>query len=266
MAAQISLSELANVASTQEPLSITHKTTPRKEVDPSNRCCARVWGTGSGNDQCTKAQSNGNDYCKAHTTQHASCPEPCQLDADGKRLGLFTGDIRHKLTGADSSGKWVITWNDETLQAQMAGEKETGVFEFHPWAPNSGRLALAKKGGNKATKPKITKIAKADKPKIAKADKPKIAKPKRAKTPYFCFVGEHRDDIKQSIQGGDPTAKVSQPQIAKEAGSRWKLLDPEAREPYVRLSSEDKAAKIALFAQNHDSNSDLSEADMEESD
>ena len=223
------LIEIAGEVASSQPK--PRKPYSRKEVRPEHRCCARVWGTGSGNDQCSKAKLDGSDYCKAHAKKHAECPEPCQLSDDGKRIGLFAGDIRKPLVGTDSSGKWVITWNDPDLKEQMADEKAKGTFQYHPWAPNSGELARSKKG-QKATK--ATKATKAD-------------KPKRAKTPYFCFLGENRSSIKAELQQGDASAKISQSAIVKKAAEIWKGMDESARRPYFEMSELDKADKIAAW-------------------
>jgi hypothetical protein len=219
----------------------------RKVVPMGSRCCARVWGTGSGKDQCSKSQMDGSDFCKAHAAKHAENPCPCQLDESGKRIGLFCGDIRERLVGTHTDGSWVITWNDDELQAQMATEKDAHTFKFHPWAPNSGELARSKKkvlGGGASAKPKVTK------PKVTKA---KADKPKRGKTAYFCFLGENRSAIKTELQAGDASKKIAQSAIVKEAALRWKEMGEEARTPYAEMSKRDKAEKIAAWEAEHGS-------------
>lgn len=223
----------------------------RKEVEPEHRCCARVWGTGSGQDQCSKSKLDGSDYCKSHASKHAECSEPCQLDHTGKRLGLFCGDIRTPLVGTSTDGSWVVTWNDAELKTQMAAEKEAATFKFHPWAPNSGELALSKKkGSGGGASAKASKVKTTHAPKTSKVQ---ANKPVKGKTAYICFIGEQRAEIKLELQGGDPSVKISQPQIAKVAGPRWKSLDLAARGPYVEMAALDKAQKIAAWeAENED--------------
>lgn len=242
------LIEIAGEVTASQPKA--RKPYARKVVPAESRCCARVWGTGSGKDQCSKSKMDGSDFCKAHAAKHAENPCPCQLDDSGKRIGLFCGDIRERLVGTHTDGSWVITWNDEELQAKMANEKEASTFKFHPWAPNSGELARAKKAQG-SPKPKAAKAAKATKDTKAKADKPK-----RGKTAYFCYLGDNRSAIKTELQAGDASTKIAQAAIVKEAASRWKAMGEEERAPYVEMSKRDKAEKIAVWEAEHGSAED----------
>lgn len=65
---------------------------PNVQITPENRCMARVWGSGDGNDQCKCARGD-NDYCSRHAKQASIGDEPCQLDESGKKKGLFCGRI-----------------------------------------------------------------------------------------------------------------------------------------------------------------------------
>jgi len=65
---------------------------PNVQITPENRCMARVWGSGDGNDQCKCARGD-NEYCSRHSKQASICNEPCQLDESGKKKGLFCGRI-----------------------------------------------------------------------------------------------------------------------------------------------------------------------------
>ena len=221
----------------------------RKEVTPECRCCARIWGTGSGNDQCAKAKMAGSDYCKAHAAkvaQAGNC-EPCQLSDSGKRIGLFTGDIRQPIPCKDSKGLWVITWNNQQLQELMATEKEQGTFQFHPWAPNSGEKALAKK----ASAPKKPRAPKPSN----KSTKPSTRKP-RGKNAYMFFLAQNRTAIKEHIlqaHADDPQFKITVAHVAKEAGARWKLLNDEQKAPFEELASKDKLEKLSLWEANNSS-------------
>ena len=215
----------------------------RKEVTPECRCCARIWGSGSGNDQCAKARMPGSDYCKAHAAKVAQAGnnDPCQLSDTGKRIGLFTGDIRHPIPCKDSKGLWVITWNNQKLQEQMAQEKENGTFQYHPWAPNSGDLALAKK----ASAPK-----KPRQPKASKKQQHTSTRKPRGKNAYMFFLADKRAAIKEQIlkaHQDDATFKITVAHIAKEAGLQWKQLSPEQKAPFEAMATKDKEEKISLW-------------------
>ena len=202
----------------------------RKTVDEDCRCCARVWGTGSGEDRCTRARQEGSDYCKSHSKKVAECggsTQACQLDSSGKRKGLFMGDIREPVTG-QLGGLWVITWNNPDMKAKMAAEKKAGTFQYHPWAPNSGKNVIDRRG--KA-------------PKVAK----KVAEKKpRAKNPYMFFLSEQRKAIKAELEA-ESGGKVTAAAVTKEAGARWKKLGEEERVPYKALSEQEKAEKDAAW-------------------
>ena len=235
----------------------------RKTVDEDCRCCARVWGTGSGEDQCTRARQEGSDYCKSHSKKVAECggsTQACQLDSSGKRKGLFMGDIREPVTG-QLGGLWVITWNNPAMKAKMAAEKKAGTFQYHPWAPNSGKNVIDRRG--KA--PKVAKKVAEKAPKVAKKDAekaPKVAKkvaekaPKvakkvadkkpRAKNPYMFFLSEQRKAIKAELEA-ESGGKVTAAAVTKEAGARWKKLGEDARAPYKTLSEQEKAEKDAAW-------------------
>ena len=250
----------------------------RKTVDEDCRCCARVWGTGSGEDQCTRARQEGSDYCKSHSKKVAECggsTQACQLDSSGKRKGLFMGDIREPVTG-QLGGLWVITWNNPDMKAKMAAEKKAGTFQYHPWAPNSGKNVIdrrgkapkvAKKDAEKAPKvakkvtfeaaekaPKVAKKVVEKKPKVAKkvAEKaPKVEKKvaekkPRAKNPYMFFLSEQRKAIKAELEA-ESGEKVTAAAVTKEAGARWKKLGEDARAPYKTLSEQEKAEKDAAW-------------------
>jgi len=246
----------------------------RKTVEKDCRCCARVWGTGSGEDQCTRARQEGSDYCKSHSKKVAECggsTQACQLDSSGKRKGLFMGDIREPVTG-QLGGLWVITWNNPELKEKMAAEKKAGTFQYHPWAPNSGKNVIDRRG--KAPKvakkvdekaPKVAKKVDEKAPKVAKkvAEKaPKVEKkvaekaPKvekkvaekkpRAKNPYMFFLSEQRKAIKAELEA-ESGGKVTAAAVTKEAGARWKKLGEEERAPYKALSEQEKAEKDAAW-------------------
>jgi hypothetical protein len=210
-----------------------------KTIDPEHQCYARVWGNGSGDDRCSKSQAEGSEYCKNHAAKHAECSEPCQLSETGKRLGLFCGDFRQPVTGKDTQGRWVITWEKNPEQmALMSDEKTNGTFQFHPWAPNSGEKAVAKK----AAAPKKPKA-----PKVPKVPKAQGVKKPRGKNAYMCWLGHNRAEIKAELTASATDGKVSVTDVTKEAGRRWGKLSDLNKAPFQQEADSDKAAKIAAW-------------------
>ena len=224
----------------------------RKTVEKDCRCCARVWGTGSGEDQCTRARQEGSDYCKSHSKKVAECggsTQACQLDSSGKRKGLFMGDIREPVTG-QLGGLWVITWNNPELKEKMAAEKKAGTFQYHPWAPNSGKNVIDRRGKApkvaKKVDEKAPKVAKKVAEKAPKVEKKVAEKKPRAKNPYMFFLSEQRKAIKAELEA-ESGGKVTAAAVTKEAGARWKKLGEEERAPYKALSEQEKAEKDAAW-------------------
>ncbi len=89
---------------------------PKVPVTAENRCMARVWGDGSGANQCKCARADGSDYCSRHGKQAAICEIPCQLDDNGKKMGLFCGRIDQFQEGTTLApfmvdGEIRIEWN-----------------------------------------------------------------------------------------------------------------------------------------------------------
>ena len=90
------------------------------------KCMARVWRTGTGNDQCSMSQANG-DYCATHAKQAKETEQPCQVNQDGKKRGLFCGRIDqyqdnrvgispYKSRGSDGN-YWIrIEWKSEKMK------------------------------------------------------------------------------------------------------------------------------------------------------
>ena len=109
-----------------------HKSTgkarkPKVPVTAENRCMARVWGNGSGANQCKCARVDGADYCSRHGKQAAISEIPCQLDDNGNKLGLFCGRIDQFQEGTTLApfmidGEIRIEWNSlEHKEAIVAG-------------------------------------------------------------------------------------------------------------------------------------------------
>lgn len=233
---KIAATVLGSAAHLLPPGSLLLRKRASKTVDPEHQCYARVWGNGSGNDRCSKAQVEGSEYCKGHAAKYAECSEPCQLSETGKRLGLFCGDSRQPVTGKDTQGRWVITWEKNPEQmALMTDEKANQTFQFHPWAPNSGEKAVAKK----AAAPK--------KPKAPKAPKVQGVKKPRGKNAYMCWLGHSRAEIKAELTASTADGKVSVTDVTKEAGRRWGKLSDLDKAPFQQEAHDDKAAKMAAW-------------------
>ncbi len=66
-------------------------------------------------------------------------------------------------------------------------------------------------------------------------------KPKRAKSSYLFFCDEKRKDVikkyKKDLSKGE-NIKISD--VSKKLGEMWKKLDAKSREPYEKLSEQDK--------------------------
>ena len=148
---------------------------PREAPSDGERCCARVWGEGSGT-QC-KAKRNGGDYCKMHLKkieEAGGSHDPCLLGADGdlegKRIGLFWGRADQPKTGKNTAGQWVVYWNDESIRAEIRAEQEAGTYVVADCG--------LRKGTDVCPGAKSTMVG-TKKPKAAKA--PKVPKEKSAK-------------------------------------------------------------------------------------
>eukprot|EP01051_Picozoa_sp_SAG22_P023349 SAG22_NODE_5987_length_920_cov_2.576127_2_plen_159_part_00 len=94
----------------------SHCPITKAPLTADNRCMARVWGSGSGNDQCKCARGEDTDYCSRHAKQAAICEEPCHLDENGKKKGLFCGRIDQFHGNTDLApfmvgGEIRIEWN-----------------------------------------------------------------------------------------------------------------------------------------------------------
>ena len=106
---------------------------PKVPVTAENRCMARVWGDGSGSNQCKCARADGADYCSRHGKQAAICEIPCQLDDNGKKKGLFCGRIDQFQEGTTLApfmvdGEIRIEWNSpEHKEAIAAGMEDNSI-------------------------------------------------------------------------------------------------------------------------------------------
>ena len=125
-----------------------------KEIDPEHRCCARVWRTGSGKDQCSNRKLEGDDYCKRHGHAAAIGKTPCVRlpfaeDNSGKKQGLFFGDIRKAIPIADDQGVVRIRWDsktaDESLIQMMEDKVASGEWRYESHTIKDGSKKKTKK-------------------------------------------------------------------------------------------------------------------------
>ena len=115
---------------------------------------ARVWGNGSGCDQCRCARKDG-DYCSRHAKQAAICAQPCMLDDNGKKLGLFCGRIDQFQEGTTLppfavGGQIRIEWNSPEFKVALEIGIKNGTFKRREGAKPKSK-------GKTQTKPKVAK-------------------------------------------------------------------------------------------------------------
>jgi len=109
---------------------------PQKAIDPAERCCARVWGDGSGSHRCKKRQADG-DFCKLHAKKAAICCKPCATIENGKkRHGLFMGRFDDWQDGEegvlpfkDTNGFLRIEWTSESMRARVSADLKSGALK-----------------------------------------------------------------------------------------------------------------------------------------
>jgi len=232
-----------------------------KVIAPGDRCCARVWGSGSGHDQCNITRIEGSRYCKQHTTKSQQRvlngtlvnsgeegygeaevlgARPCVLcETTHKRVGLFTGDIEDECTAKDAEGRFVVKWNNEETKGEMEDARASGTFEWHPWAPGHGTEAVAAKKGSKGSKG--SKGGGASKKEKKKPEKK--AKQVRGKNAYLFYASSVREQIMAEVAVGGE--KVKQADVAKRAGAMWKELSQEEKAPFEDAARADKLEKQA---------------------
>ena len=101
------------------------KKSTRQPAAQAERCLARVWGTGSGNDQCKLGRCDKSDYCKRHDKAVQVESTPCTLvpwteeSRCGKKTGLFCGRIDQNIPVADSHGVIRILWKNPNVVKDM---------------------------------------------------------------------------------------------------------------------------------------------------
>ena len=127
---------------------------PKAPIAAENRCMCRVWGDGQGVSQCKSAKSLDTDYCKRCSKKAEICDKPCQLDSNGKRLGLFCGRIDQFEPGTNlppfSCGDEIrIIWKDEGVRDAISSGFDDGKFTSY------AHTAKKSKSNRKNSKAKV---------------------------------------------------------------------------------------------------------------
>jgi hypothetical protein len=117
---------------------------PKVPVTAANRCMSRVWGDGFGDDQCKSAKMTDSDYCKRCSKKAAVCDNPCQLDENGKRKGLFCGRVDQFEPGTTlppfSCGTEVrIVWKGEDVRDAISTGFDGGSFTSYAHTAKKGK-------------------------------------------------------------------------------------------------------------------------------
>ena len=173
---------LAEVAAHVESIDLTSftkgpkkrsKKTTRKPAAAAERCLARVWGTGSGNDQCKLNRCDQSEYCKRHDKAAQEESTPCTLvpwseeTRCGKKIGLFCGRIDQDIPIADSHGVIRILWKNTDVVKDM--EKKIGDGEWRMPTGHKPKRKSKKSANDGAKLEKLLKDA-ADSTKPASDD------------------------------------------------------------------------------------------------
>ena len=200
-----------------------------KIVTQEDRCIARVWGDGSGKDQCKSAKCEGSKFCKRCARNFEKCSTP-MTRKDGKRFGLYLGTIEtpiSELIFDATSGEIAMAWKNDESRAIVNQALADGTS----WHPSTREYKSANR-------------VKSDKPKAPRKKKAKAPKAKRTPNAYMLFLNKNRPHIKAGLVEAGVDTKVSA--VAKAAGAKWRNMSTEDKEPFVtkanQLKTEAKAA------------------------
>ena len=152
----VNILDLAKKGKNKTKAKAKSKSTSNTPVAPENRCMARVWGSGGGCDQCRCSRKDG-DYCARHAKQAAICEQPCMLDDNGKKLGLFCGRIDQFQEGTTLppfavGGEIRIEWNSPEFKIALEIGINKGTFKRR-----EGVKTKSKPKSKSQTKPKAAK-------------------------------------------------------------------------------------------------------------
>jgi hypothetical protein len=200
-----------------------------KIVAIEDRCIARVWGDGSGKDQCKSSKCEGSKFCKRCARNFEKCSTP-MTRKDGKRFGLYLGTIEtpiSELIFDATSGEIAMAWKNDQSRAIITQALADGT-SYHP-------STREYKSANRV---------KSDNPKAPRKKKAKAPKAKRTPNAYMLFLNANRQAIKDELTSAGQDPKVAA--VAKAAGAKWRNMSTEDKEPFVtkanQLKTEAKAA------------------------
>ena len=202
-----------------------------KIVAAEDRCIARVWGDGSGKDQCKSSKCEGSKFCKRCARNFEKCSTP-MTRKDGKRFGLYLGTIEtpiSELIFDATTGEIAMAWKNDESRAIVAQALADGTS----WHPSTREYKSANR-------------VKSDKPKAPRKKKAKAPKAKRTPNAYMLFLNKNRPHIKAGLVEAGVEPKVAA--VAKAAGAQWKQMSTEEKQPYIdeanKLKADAKAAVV----------------------
>ena len=158
----VNILDLAKKKKTKTKAKAKSKSTSNTPVAPENRCMARVWGSGGGCDQCRCSRKDG-DYCARHAKQAAICEQPCMLDDNGKKLGLFCGRIDQFQNGTTLppfavGGEIRIEWNSPEFKIALEIGINNGTFKRREGVKTKSKPKAKSQTKPKAAKKKSVKV------------------------------------------------------------------------------------------------------------
>ena len=130
----------------------------RKEVAAEERCNARVWRQDKqdGTSQCLSRCQSGHKYCKRHQKKFDQCSKPLQWDEQGRKIGLFLGDINDPIPMVDEDNKIRAEWpKNEECKSLIREKLASGEWEYH----SNYKYGAKKKKTRKPKAPKKTKTS-----------------------------------------------------------------------------------------------------------
>ena len=138
-------------------------------IEPDEQCMARIWGTGSGLDQCSKRRQGVGEYCTRHGKAALLGVKACQVAEGSKlkvhvpnaeRIGLWCGRIDEFQEGLegippyrDADGIVRIEWDTDEFRTQLELDLAEGVAKMA--APKSPKTRRKKKS---PTTPEIVQL------------------------------------------------------------------------------------------------------------
>ena len=269
----------------EELIKTRHGVKARRVVASGERCYARSWSCGKG-DQCGRARLSGSDYCKTCGKKAEETCVPCSFTEDGKKTGLHFGDMREEVPFLSKDGTVALVWKDPEIRAKIIAAMEEGAT-YNKFT-NEG-----KKG--KTSPPRIAGEKKASSSKKKKSVRGKNAflfflgdgnraKFKELLIAFYKHTGKHpnatlsflvKNDLDLVAAKSDFDAKVGGDEwdamiaaaswendadfskelkgtlitgpTSKLGGLVWNSMSDDEKAPYQTMAKEEKAAKMAAM-------------------